>query len=131
MGLWYSERTKRDMKEKMKKFGAWLLAAALAFAGAGAVQAETVAKIGETPYESLAAAIAEATAGQTVEIVLAGDYTLPGINKEITVKAAKDVAVNVPLKAVSGGTMGSFNGVTFEGMTFTVDKNVDYTGINL
>lgn len=30
------------MKEKMKKFGAWLLAVALAFAGAGAVQADEV-----------------------------------------------------------------------------------------
>ena len=62
------------MKEKMKKFGAWLLAAALAFAGAGAAQAETVTV---TSQEELVAAVNAIPANGEGEIILnGGEFTL-------------------------------------------------------
>ena len=61
------------MKEKMKKFGAWLLAAALAFAGTAAM-AETVTV---TLQEELIAAINAIPANGEGEIILnGGEFTL-------------------------------------------------------
>ena len=64
------------MKTKLKKFGAWLMAAALAFAGAGAVQAAGVAKVGDTEYETIDEAITAWEANDSTMTLMA-DVTLP------------------------------------------------------
>ena len=76
------------MKTKMRKFGAWLMAMALAFAGAGAYGAITT-------QAELDAAVAAAKAGEVVEITAAGTYKMPSIPANITIKAASGVAVKI------------------------------------
>lgn len=87
--------------------------------------AETVAKIGATGYETLAAAVSAAQAGETVEITVAGDYTLPNIPTNITIKGGVD---GVVFNHTAGGNIASIpNGATFENVTFNFG-NVDYHG---
>lgn len=78
-----------------------------------------VAKIGETPYATLAGAVAEANEGETVEIVEEGTYTVPNISKNITIKAA--TGVGVVFNCVGTGSIASIpNGCTFENVTFNM-----------
>ena len=60
------------MKTKLKKFGAWLMAAALAFAGAGAVQAA----VQVTDQTELDNALSAAKSGDVIQITQAGEYEL-------------------------------------------------------
>ena len=60
------------MKTKLRKFGAWLMAAALAFAGAGAYGATQVAD-----QAALNAAVETAVAGDVIKLA-AGDFTAYG-----------------------------------------------------
>ena len=116
------------MKDKMKKFGAWLLAAALAFAGASAAQAETVAKIGNKDYATLAAAVAEAQAGNTVSLV-ANTAENVVIDKSIvldlgdaTVSGTVEASGTVTIKAKEGGIAGgSSSAIKFKSGSLIVD----------
>ena len=87
--------------------------------------AQTVAKVGTTEYESLAAAVTAANAGETVSIVTAGTYTLPGISKNITVQG--DVAGVVFNHTTAGNIASIPNGATFKNVTFNFG-NVNYHG---
>ena len=64
------------MKTKIKKFGAWLMAAALAFAGAGAVQAA----VQVTDQTGLDNALSAAKSGDVIQITQAGEYELNGLS---------------------------------------------------
>ena len=57
------------MKTKIQKFGAWLMAVALAFVGAGAWGAN-VAQIGVTQYPTLQAAFDAVKGGDTIELLV-------------------------------------------------------------
>lgn len=87
--------------------------------------AETVAKIGDTPYATLAEAVSAAQAGETVEITVAGEYTVPGISKNITIKGGVD---GVVFNHTTAGNIASIpNGATFENVTFNFG-NENYHG---
>ena len=108
----------------MKKilFIATLLASWLPFSTA---HADNVAKIGTTVYETLAAAVSAATAGQTVEITAAGTYTLPSLPQNITIQGAVD---GVVFSHTTAGNVASVsNGATFKNLTFNFG-NVNYHG---
>ncbi len=108
----------------MKKilFIATLLASWLPFSTA---HADNVAKIGTTGYETLAAAVSAATAGQTVEITAAGTYTLPNLPENITIQGDVD---GVVFSHTTAGNVASVpNGATFRGLTFNFG-NVNYHG---
>lgn len=87
------------------------------FINYGAATAKaSVAKIGETKYTSLAEAVAAAQEGQTVEIVMAGEYTVPGISENIIVKGSVE---GVIFNCVGSGSIASIpNGCTFENVSF-------------
>ena len=57
------------MEKKIVKCSAWLTVVALAFAGAGVASADTVAKIGEMPYETLDGAFGAVKSGEIVLIL--------------------------------------------------------------
>ena len=63
------------MKTKLKRFGAWLMAAALAFAGAGAYGATKTLDVSGI------------AAGGVLEISEAGTYKFPNLSNNITLKA--------------------------------------------
>ncbi len=84
-----------------------------------------VAQIGTTKYETIAAAVAAATDGQTVEVIMAGEYTLPGLPKNITVEGAVD---GVVFNHTTGDNIASIpNGATFKNVAFNFG-NVNYHG---
>ncbi len=99
------------------------------------VSTETVAKIGETEYETLAAAISAATAGQTITLV-----SNIALDKEITISKGITIDGNNFTIAVSdadywnqykvGGAnpgLGTVNMITVEASDFTL-KNVTLDG---
>ena len=102
-----------------------LFLALLAFLLPSVLKADNVAKVGDVEYETLAAAIAATTGGETVSINKAGTYTLPGISNNITVKGEVD---GVVFNHTTKGSIASIpNGATFQNVKFTLG-NVDYHG---
>ena len=100
------------MKEQLKKFGAWLMASALAFAGVSAY-AETVAKIGDNEYKTLKEAFLAANADDTVVLV-----------------ANTTEGFQFPVKdAVTVGTL-DLNGYTLTGQEFKATDKAKYPCAN-
>ena len=84
-----------------------------------------VAKIGDVMYETIAEAFAAATAGQTIEVIKAGEYTLPNMPNNVTVEGAVE---GVVFSHTTTGSIASVpNGATFKNVTFNFG-NVDYHG---
>lgn len=75
-----------------------------------------------TRYPTLAAAIAAAQQGDTVELIREGTYTLPAIPLNITIKGTVEgVAFNCP----GAGNIASVpNGATFENVEFTFGNSI-------
>ena len=102
-----------------------LFLALLAFLLPSVLKADNVAKVGDVEYETLAAAIAATTGGETVSINKADTYTLPDISKNITVKGEVD---GVVFNHTTEGSIASIpNGATFQNVKFTLG-NVNYHG---
>ena len=102
-----------------------LFLALLAFLLPSVLKADNVAKVGNVEYETLAAAIAATTGGETVSINKADTYTLPDISKNITVKGEVD---GVVFNDTTAGSIASIpNGATFQNVKFTLG-NVNYHG---
>ena len=102
-----------------------LFLALLAFLLPSVLKADNVAKVGDVEYETLAAAIAATTGGETVSINKADTYTLPDISKNITVKGEVD---GVVFDHTTAGSIASIpNGATFQNVKFTLG-NVNYHG---
>lgn len=86
--------------------------------------ATPVAKIGEQEYDTLADAVAAAESGNTVEIIKAGEYSVPTPLTSITVKGAVD---GVIFNAVGTGNIAAAVNVTFQNITFNMG-NGSYHG---
>ena len=86
-----------------------------------------VAKIGENYYFALQDAINAAAAGNTVEILAAGTYTLPNLPQNIIIEGAVD---GVVFEHTGSGNIASIpNGATFKNVAFNFgDENKDYHG---
>ena len=90
------------------------------------IKSDPVAQIGVTKYETLAEAVAAATAGDVIEIIKAGDYTLPAISKNVTIEGKADGVVS--FTHTTAGSVASIpNGATFKNVTFNFG-NVNYHG---
>jgi len=74
-----------------------------------------VAQLNGTKYESLAEAVAAAQAGDTVEIIKAGEHAWPALKNGIALKGAADGAVTFPCAA---GCPSGLALVTFENLAF-------------
>lgn len=84
-----------------------------------------IAQIGSTKYATIAEAVAAAQAGDTVEVLVAGTYTLPNLPKNITIKGTVE---GVAFNCQGSGSIASVpNGATFENVTFTLG-NTNYHG---
>ena len=89
------------------------------------IKSDYVAQIGETQYETLAAAVADANAGDVIKVIKAGDYTLPNLSKNVTVEGAVD---GVVFTHTTAGSVASIpNGASFKNVKF-VFGNVNYHG---
>ena len=89
-------------------------------------QEANVAKVGDTEYATLDAAVTAAKAGDVIEVIKAGDYKLPNLPKNVTIKGAADGIVS--FTHTSGGSIASVpNGATFNNVTFNWG-NVNYHG---
>ena len=85
-----------------------------------------VAQIGDVKYETIAAAVAAAEEGQTVKVIKGGEYTLPGIAKNITIEGAEEI--EVLFTHTAAGSIASIpNGATFKNVKFEFG-NVNYHG---
>ena len=79
------------------------------------------AKIGDVKYKTLAAAVSAAEEGQTVEVLAADSYTLPGISKNITIEGAVE---GVVFNHTGAGNVAAVpNGATFKNVTFNFGNN--------
>ena len=112
----------------MKKILSILLTALMFVSlGVANVVAEgNVARVGQVEYSSLADAVSATQVGDTVEIMIAGEYTLPANIKNITIKsvAQDDVIIN----ATGSGSIASIpDGATFEKLVFNFG-NSSYHG---
>ena len=76
---------------------------------------------------AIANAVGKADTGYTVTIFKAGNYTMPGLPKNITVEAAENVDGVVFNHTGSGNIASVPNGATFKKLTFNLG-NVDYHG---
>ncbi len=86
---------------------------------------QNVCKIDGTEYPTLEAAVTAATDNQTIEIISAGNYTIPTINKNIVIKGNLD---GVEFDCTGVGSIASIpNGATFENVTMNFGQN-NYTG---
>ena len=90
------------------------------------VQAQDVAKIGSTGYATLADAVAAADVGATIEVVAAGNYTLPNLPKNVTIEGKADGVVSFT-HTTAGNVASVPNGATFKNVKF-IWGNVDYHG---
>ena len=90
------------------------------------VQAQDVAKIGSTGYATLADAVAAADVGATIEVVAAGNYTLPNLPKNVTIKGNADGVVSFT-HTTEGSVASVPNGATFKNVKF-IWGNVNYHG---
>lgn len=99
-----------------------------AFAVLG-TQAATVAKVGETAYETLDEAITDVQDGETI-VVNAGEYKLNGnltyTGKAFTIQAAADAKVSFDM---SGAVALHGAKITFSGVTFDYKTNGNYIGL--
>ena len=87
---------------------------------------QSVAKIGDTYYATLADAFKAAADGETVTIITSGTYKLPAFSKELTIKAAEGLDVVID----NGGAVALHGAkATFENLTFDYYPNVNYTGL--
>lgn len=122
------------MKTKVKKFRfiakiaqkIACLTACFAFSASAA----SVAKVGDTEYETLEAAIGAVKDGETV-VVNAGAYKLVGsqsdyMGRAFAIKAAEGAAVSFDMSQAV--TLGGAK-ITFEGVTFDYKTNNNYTGL--
>ena len=101
-----------------------LLAIALALLPMTSILAQ-VAKIGSTEYATIDAAVTASTAGQTIDVVAAGTYTLPNIPQNITINGSVE---GVVFSHTGTGNICSIpNGVTFKNVSFTFG-NENYHG---
>lgn len=78
-----------------------------------------VALIGDTAYETLAAAVAAATDGATIQVIKAGEYAIPAITKNLTIEAiVNDVVVNheanSAITTIASGKTATFKNITFD-----------------
>ena len=97
------------MKTKLRKFGAWLMAAALAFAGAGAYGATKTLDVSGI------------AAGGVLEITEAGTYQFPNLPNNITLKATVE---GVVFDCNGSGSIASVpNGAKLEGLSFVFGNN--------
>ncbi len=87
------------------------------------IKSEYVAQIGETQYETLAAAVADANAGDVIKVIKAGDYTLPNLSKNVTVEGAVDGVVFNGNVAEHQSIASIPNGATFKNVKFTMGQN--------
>ena len=85
-----------------------------------------VAQIGDTKYGTIAEAVSAATAGQTIEIFKAGDYTLPNLPLNITLEGTVD-GVSFTYTTANSSIASTPNGATFKNITFNWG-NVNYHG---
>ena len=82
---------------------------------------KSVAKVGETKYTSIADAVTAANAGETVEVIKAGDYTLPNLPKNITIQGNVE---GVVFNHTSAGNVAAIpNGATFKNVSFNFGNN--------
>lgn len=89
------------------------------------IKSNPVAQIGETKYETIAEAVAAANAGDVIEIIKTGDYTLPNISKNVTIEGAVD---GVVFNHTTAGNVASIpNGATFKNVAFNFG-NLNYHG---
>lgn len=72
---------------------------------------------------AIANAVGKADTGYTVTIFKAGNYTMPGLPKNITVEAAENVEGVVFNHTASGNVASVSNGATFKNLTFNFDNN--------
>ena len=83
--------------------------------------AAAVAKIGDTLYASVADAVTASAVGDTVEVLIAGTYTLPGLPRNITVEGAVD---GVVFKHTGSGNIAAIpNGASFRNVSFELGNN--------
>ena len=86
------------------------------------IKSDPVAQIGEIKYETIADAVAAATASDVIEIIKAGDYTLPNLSKNVTIEGKADGEVS--FTHTSAGSVASIpSGATFKNVTFNFGNN--------
>lgn len=86
---------------------------------------DPVAQIGDTKYATLDAAFAAVQAGQTIEIIQAGTYTLPSPISNLTIKGIEGVVFNAMKEY--GQSVSLLHDVNFESVKFIFGSN-NYTG---
>ena len=80
------------------------------------VEGNPVAQVNGVYYESIADAVTAANIGGVIEIIKAGDYSLPGIPKNVTIKGAVN---GVEFSHLGTGNVASIpTGATFNNVTF-------------
>ena len=80
-----------------------------------------VAQIGTQKYDTLAEAVAAANAGETIEVIVAGDYKLPNLPKNVTIEGAVDGVVfkDIVANPTNENNIASIpNGATFKNVTW-------------
>ena len=94
-------------------------------AGTTVLEPIFAAQIGTKKYETIAEAVAAASAGETVQVIKAGTYTLPNLPKNITIEGTVE---GVVFNHTGSGNIASIpNGATFKNVSFNLG-NVDYHG---
>lgn len=94
------------------------------------IKSDPVAQIGETKYETLAEAVAAANTGDVIEIIKAGNYTLPNLSKNVTIEGKADGVVfkDIVANPTNENNIASIpSGATFKNVAFEVG-NIDYHG---
>ena len=86
-----------------------------------------VAKIGDVKYETLAEAVSAANAGETIEVIVAGDYKLPNLPKNVTIEGKADGVVSFTYTTANSSIASVPNGATFKNVTFNWG-DVNYHG---
>lgn len=85
------------------------------------IKSDPVAQIGETKYETIAEAVAAANASDVIEIIKAGEYTLPNLPKNVTIEGAVD---GVVFNHTTTGSVASIpDGASFKNVTFNFGNN--------
>ena len=103
------------------------------YVAAGITVTQPVAKIGETPYYTLAEAVAAVQEGQTIQLlngeISEGTIKLPATLKNVTFKGAADHASVLKDMTIMAADGNSFNyeGLTFDGIYFN-NSRISLTG---